>query len=154
MEYQNAKYQLNILTSEQNMFYEKFDSHHKGDSGVDLFNKELQVEPFQIGTIDFNIKCEMINLENACLTSYYLVPRSSISNTPFQLANSIGIIDAGYRGNIMAKIRNIDIKQNTLSSGSYFQIIAPDLKPIKIRIVNQLSESTRNEGFGSTKKNI
>ena len=40
-------------------------------------------------------------------TSYMLVPRSSISKTPLRMANSIGIIDAGYRGEIMAAVDNI-----------------------------------------------
>jgi len=30
--------------------------------------------------------------------SFYIAPRSSISKTPFRLANSIGIIDSGYKG--------------------------------------------------------
>ena len=58
----------------------------------------------------------MINLETNELCSYYLVPRSSISNTPFIMANSIGIIDAGYRGFIKAKIRNCSLQiENTIT---------------------------------------
>ena len=34
--------------------------------------------------------------------SYYLYPRSSISKTPLRMSNSTGIIDAGYRGEIIA----------------------------------------------------
>jgi len=37
-------------------------------------------------------------------SAYYLYPRSSISKTPLRMANSVGIIDSGYRGNIMAKV--------------------------------------------------
>ena len=33
-----------------------------------------------------------------------LVPRSSIANSPFRLANSIGLIDMGYRGSLKAKV--------------------------------------------------
>ena len=47
--------------------------------------------------------------------SYYLYPRSSVSTkTPLRLANSVGIIDSGYRGNIKAVF---DINQ------SYFNIV-------------------------------
>ena len=35
------------------------------------------------------------------------MPRSSISKTPLRLANSIGLIDGGYRGEIMAPCDNI-----------------------------------------------
>uniref|UniRef100_A0A6C0EC81 RNase H type-1 domain-containing protein n=1 Tax=viral metagenome TaxID=1070528 RepID=A0A6C0EC81_9ZZZZ len=160
--FQKVKYQLNILISTDNIkikqFYKKFASHHNGDSGIDLYNDEILVESFSVGTIDFKIKCEMIDIETNEYTSYYLAPRSSIGKTSFQLTNSIGIIDAGYRGNLMAKIRNFNIKNSEiLNEGSFFQIIAPDLKPIKINIKNELSSTSRNDGaFGSTnlKQNI
>jgi dUTP pyrophosphatase len=67
------------------------------------------------------------------------------------LANSIGIIDAGYRGNIKAKVRNFNQSEQVFPLGSYFQIVAPDLKPIMVNIVQEQSETTRNDGgFGST----
>jgi dUTP pyrophosphatase len=156
-EFQKPVYQLNIKLSEENLelynYYNTFSNHHNGDSGIDLFNiSETIVEPFKVGTINFNIMCEMINIETNTLTSYYLVPRSSISNTFFQMANSIGIIDAGYRGEIKAKIRNFNPEApEILKVGKYFQIISPDLKPIKVNIVQELSTTTRdNGGFGST----
>jgi len=93
----------------------------------------------------------MINLKTNKYCSYYLCPRSSIAKNHFQLANSIGIIDAGYRGNLMAKVRCF--KNDSIQGGSYFQIIAPDLKPIKVNIVKSLSSTTRGSGsFGSTNK--
>ena len=148
------KYQLNILATDSvKNHYMQFNQHHLGDSGIDLYHfNDIIVEPFKVGTVDFDIKCEMIDLELDTFSSYYLVPRSSISKTNFQLANSIGVIDAGYRGNIMAKIRNFDpINNSTLSKGTYFQIVAPDLKPIKVKLVNKLSSTSRDDGgFGST----
>ena len=40
---------------------------------------------------------------------YYLYPRSSTgSKTPLRLSNSIGVIDSGYRGNLIACFDNID----------------------------------------------
>lgn len=151
---QQPKYMLNIKTS-NNMtleFYEKFTSHHAGDSGIDLYNfDEIKVSPLSVGTVNFDIQCEMIDMETNCYVSYYLAPRSSISKTDFQLANSMGIIDAGYRGNIMAKIRCFNMNGSVLPSGSFFQIIAPDLKPIKVNVVESLSQTSRNDGgFGST----
>ena len=153
------KYLLNILIKSEDKdiikYYEEFNNHHLGDSGIDLINKNIiYVKQFEIGTIDFEIQCEMINLENNEYTSYYLIPRSSISNTCFQMANSIGLIDAGYRGNIKAKVRNCNFGEvNIPIENSLFQITSPDLKPIKINIVNQLSDTTRNNnGFGSTNK--
>lgn len=157
--FQETKYQLNIKVCSPNPnvreFYEKFSYHHQGDSGIDLYSfNDLCIRPFNVGTIDFEIQCEMIDLTNNTYTSYYLVPRSSISNTDFQLANSIGIIDASYRGNLKAKVRCFNpINASTLPKGSYFQIIAPDMKPIKVCLVESLSDTTRKDGgFGSTNK--
>ena len=154
--FSKVKYQLNILILSddiKNLYTQNNKYHYIGDSGIDLYNNEISVDPFNVETIDFNIKCEMINLETNEFESYYLVPRSSIAKTPFQMANSIGIIDAGYRGNLMAKIRNCTLNRETLRSGSYFQIVSHDLKPIKINIVSELSNTSRdNNGFGSTNK--
>lgn len=162
--FSKPKYQLNIKVCSKNpdvlTFYQNFSSHHLGDSGIDLFNfNHVLVRPFEVGTIDFEIQCEMIDLETNEYCSYYLYPRSSISKTNFQLANSVGIIDAGYRGNIMAKIRCFDSgspsKLIQLNPGSFFQITSPDLKPIKVQIVESLSSTTRNDGgFGSTNTHL
>ena len=153
--FQEAKYVLNIkpCMNDLNIKEKYADCNHLGDSGIDLYTvNELTVDPFKVGTIDFEIQCEMYDLETNSLCSYYLVPRSSIANTDFQLANSIGIIDAGYRGNIKAKIRNFNTSESRINPlSSYFQIIAPDLKPIKVNIVNTLTSTTRGDGgFGST----
>jgi dUTP pyrophosphatase len=93
-----------------------------------------------------NIKLEEYNV------SYYLYPRSSISKTPLRMSNSIGIIDAGYRGNIIAKVDNISNKDYEIKKDTrLFQICDPCLDNIQIKIVDNLSETTRgNAGFGST----
>ena len=154
-----SKYQLNIKLMNEDLhnYYLSFMNHYNGDSGIDLITVDdiINIEPFKIATIDFQIRCEMIDLETNNYSSYYLVPRSSISKTNLMMANSIGIIDAGYRGNIIAKVRNMDINNNeVINKNSYlFQIIAPDLKPIKINIVDELSNTTRDiNNFGSTNK--
>ena len=124
----------------------------------------------------------MIDLTDNTLTSYYLYPRSSLSKTSFQLANSVGIIDAGYRGNLMAKVRHFPDMNDTnnridkyyyatqtssykdlyipklfivgtLNKGCWFQIVSPDMKPIRVNIVDELTTTTRGGcGFGSTTK--
>lgn len=134
--------------------YQTFTSHHEGDAGIDLIvPSDVEVNSFKVGTVDHLIQCEMLNEENKNV-SYYLYPRSSISKTDFMLANSVGIIDAGYRGNIMAKIRNMSTNTSSVKANDkLFQICSPDLKPIKIVIVNELTETSRGDGgFGSTNK--
>jgi len=135
-------------------FYQDFTTHYEGDAGIDLINPyDLAIkEAHPCETLDHLIQCEMVNSYNQ-LVSYYLYPRSSISKTPLLMANSIGIIDAGYRGNIMAKLRNLDNNSPYIikSGEKLFQICAPELKAINVEIVSVLSDSKRGTGgFGST----
>ena len=156
MRFCENKYKLNIKLNDSRIFdyYNKFVNHHAGDSGIDLITVDsLEIFPSEIHTIDFQIQCEMIDLETNNFVSYYLVPRSSISKTSLMMANSIGIIDAGYRGNILAKVRNMNLNDVQIvgRDDCLFQIVAPDLKPIKLSIVDRLSNTTRDSaGFGST----
>ena len=157
--FQGPKYLLKIKVCSDNPvihdFYSKFQYHHLGDCGIDMFHCEpLTVEPLTQSTIDFQIQCEMIDLETRTFASYYLAPRSSIANTGLIMANSIGIMDASYRGNVKAKVHNFHpTKTVEVPSGSIFQIISPDLKPIQVMLTDTLSSTTRNDGgFGSTNK--
>ena len=82
------------------------------------------------------------------------MPRSSIVKTPLRLCNSIGLIDAGYRGEIMAVVDNIKSELYTVEKGQrLFQLVAMDGSPINFQLVDELTETTRGEdGFGSTGK--
>tara|TARA_B100001093_G_scaffold509668_1_gene574151 strand:+ start:15446 stop:15892 length:447 start_codon:yes stop_codon:yes gene_type:complete len=83
---------------------------------------------------------------------YMLVPRSSISKTPLRLANSIGIIDKNYTGNVLVKLDNISDKDFTLEFNQcYFQIVAFDGNLPTYSIVEELHTTRRGSGgFGST----
>jgi dUTP pyrophosphatase len=95
------------------------------------------------------IACE--NTENK---PYLLMPRSSISKTPLRLSNSIGLIDGGYRGEIMAAIDNIKTEDYRVEPGQrLFQLVAMDGAPIHFELVDELSDTSRGSGgFGSTGK--
>lgn len=149
------------------------DKSEKDDSGLDLYVLEdTEISLGETVFIDLGIQCEM--LKNNKNVGYYLYPRSSISKTPLILANSVGIIDAGYRGNIKAAVKYIpddsffkllEKGENpslwagrttpsvyTIKKGTrLFQICSADLSPFKTTLVNSLSSSERGEGgFGST----
>lgn len=120
------------------------------DAGFDLFvPEEYRMTTGSTFFVDFKIKCSAtINGEP---TSYYLYPRSRITKTPLRLANSVGIIDSGYRGHIMAAFDCRDAcKVNKCDR--LVQICAPNLCPIKVVIVEGLNDQTRRGigGFGST----
>ena len=125
----------------------------RGDAGLDLYCPgNLEILPGQTKCIDFKIQCEGLSDSDARNVCYYLYPRSSISKTPFRLANSLGIIDAGYRGNLMAMVDNISKEVQTIQKGTrLFQICGRYLETIHVELVEVLSDSDRgNDGFGST----
>ena len=68
------------------------------------------------------------------------------------MSNSIGLIDGGYRGEIMASCDNIKDFDFTIEEGQrLFQLVAVDSSPISYKVVKKLSETTRGVGgFGST----
>ena len=132
---------------------ERYQNHghfHEGDAGLDLYTlEEVKIEPGETRLIEFGIACQPANGK-----AYFLIPRSSISKTPLRMANSIGLIDGGYRGQIMAAVDNIKSEPYTVESGTrLFQLIFPDCSPISYELSDELSETTRGSGgFGSTGK--
>jgi dUTP pyrophosphatase len=84
--------------------------------------------------------------------SFYLLARSSISNTPLIFKNSVGVMDAGYRGHVKAAFYNLSDEDYIITPlQRLVQICSPDLKQIKFEVVNTLSDTQRGEGgFGST----
>lgn len=129
-------------------YYKNHSTYHEGDAGLDLFCLENIVIPaHKTVAIDLGVQCETD-------TSYYLYPRSSISKTPLRLANSVGIIDKAYRGNIIAMVDNISDNDYIIEEGQrLFQICSPALVPISFKLIDNLSETTRGSGgFGSTGK--
>ena len=130
--------------------YENHGHFHAGDAGLDLYVLEdITIEPGETLPIKLGVACEPDNGK-----AYFLMPRSSISKTPLRLANSIGLIDGGYRGELMAMCDNIKSEPYTAEKGQrLFQIVACDCSPITYELVNELSETTRGSGgFGSTGK--
>ena len=130
--------------------YKDHGHFHQGDAGIDLFIiDKLTVESGQTAIIKSHIACE-----NTDEKPYLLMPRSSISKTPLRQCNSIGLIDAGYRGEIMAAVDNIKEIPFTVEPGQrLFQLVSMDGGPISFEIVSELSKTDRGQdGFGSTGK--
>jgi dUTP pyrophosphatase len=70
------------------------------------------------------------------------------------MANSVGIIDKSYRGELKAPVWSMT-KQSRVEAGErLFQIVLPTLGHIKhVRIVTELPETERGaNGFGSSGK--
>ena len=84
-----------------------------------------------------------------------IFPRSSIRNTELILSNSVGVIDAGYRGELQATFNKLSgFESVAYKVGDRIaQIIIVPHPIIQIVEVDELSESSRGiGGFGSTDK--
>jgi dUTP pyrophosphatase len=70
------------------------------------------------------------------------------------LANHTGIIDSGYRGNLIAAFRCLSNNYTLEKNTRIVQICHPSLCPIKVTLLDdetQLSSTSRGAGgFGST----
>jgi dUTP pyrophosphatase len=157
------KYTLYIQTS-NDLLIEKYSKAiedmknstnvHK-DSGFDLYFPELFESQFNSTSLaDLQVRCAAYCGQNP--TGFYLYPRSSIYKTNFRLANNVGIIDSGYRGNLKVAL---DCRQchrdndstKILPGTRLFQICMPTLEPFEVKLVRELNTTERGEGgHGST----
>lgn len=82
-----------------------------------------------------------------------LFPRSSIGKYGQMLANSVGVIDPGYTGEVMLKFRDVgrgDLYREGEKIGQIMVIPRPYLE---FEVVQELSKTERGSGgFGSTGK--
>jgi dUTP pyrophosphatase len=163
------KYVLRLAIQDpnlQNIYKSHIDNHNSGvlnskfpNSGFDIFIPTTTVFDQNINTkmVGLGLKCEMVlyDTSNIALCSpFYMYPRSSMSKTPLMLANHTGIIDSGYRGELIAALRNLspssyEVVENT----RLLQICLPSLEPFTVEIVEEgeLSTTERGSGgFGST----
>lgn len=123
------------------------------DAGYDLtIIKEVKKLTNNTTLYDTGIKLLIPN-------GYYVevFPRSSLSKSGYMLANSVGIIDQGYTGNILIALTKIDTNKDDfvmpfkccqfiLKKQVYTELIYCD-------DLNKLEKTDRNEGgYGSTDK--
>lgn len=81
-------------------------------------------------------------------------PRSSIRKYDLVLSNSVGVIDAGYRGEIQATFLKTDMTGNSYQIGERIaQIIIMEYPTVVFQEVEELSDSERGTGgHGSSGK--
>lgn len=151
-----------IQDNELREFYQEAVKKHNSNNsqlnfpnaGFDLFSPEYYDLNKDSFCLDTKIICSMTNQQNQYL-SYYLYPRSSIIKTPLRLANSVGIIDSGYRGTIKA-VFDVKSEYNIEKYSRLIQICSPTLAPLVVKIVDNIEDLGVTErgsgGFGSTGK--
>ena len=141
---------IKTFSEDIHSIYNDHNHFHQGDSVLYLFIvKDKIIESGARDRIHLGISCE--NLEQK---PYLLMARSSISKTPLRLSNSVGLIDAGYRGEIMAAVDNIKDYSYTVEKGQrLFQLVSMSGEAVHFTLVDTLSDTSRGDGgFGSTGK--
>ena len=82
-------------------------------------------------------------------------PRSSISKTKQILANHVGVVDSGYRGEIKFRFKKLDWDSGEVYNvgDKVGQLIIIPYPTIELEEVSELSETNRgSNGFGSSGK--
>jgi len=166
-----AKYQEAAQKHNANV---KSDDHP--DAGFDLFvlsklakqvtmmANRFKDDDHEVLRVRHGIRCVMMPPTNTIKTqseAYYLYPRSSLSKTSFRLANSVGIIDSGYRGEIIGMFDRIYMGAMPDNYERMCQICSRNLEPflVDVKLLDSytaediIGETRRGEGgFGSTGK--
>jgi dUTP pyrophosphatase len=120
----------------------------EGDAGMDLTAVDMITDPAE-GIVEyptglsFEIPVGYVGL---------LFPRSSVSNKSVMLANSVGVVDSGYRGPVSLKFRMLATRQVAYEVGDRIgQIVIMPYPKVNFNVVEELSETERGEGgFGSS----
>jgi dUTP pyrophosphatase len=129
------------------------------DAGFDLYAPVSQhFWSSYVNKLDFQVKCSaqiVEGNERIYNTGYYMHPRSSISKTQLRLANSTGIVDSGYRGNLIGMFDCLTPTYSIEKNDRLIQICAPGLMPIFVELTSNIDDlgakTLRGEGgIGST----
>ena len=134
------------------------------DSGFDVYHPLTHHRTQDAGMVynpndairktDFKIKCAMY--DGLKPVGFYMYPRSSLSKTKLRLANSVGIIDSGYRGNLAAMFDVLGREVYMVEKHQRLvQICSGTLAPFKVVVVDTVEELGTDTargvgGFGST----
>ena len=125
---------------------------HTSDAGCDLTVIDFQMRDNGVFLFQTGLA---ISISEGFYTE--IVPRSSIIQTDFTLANSIGIIDPDYRGELMipfrflGKAEDAEVQAKKLLGTRIAQLLIRRLERCTIEECEELDDTTRGtKGFGST----
>ena len=122
---------------------------HATDAGYDLYAASSSVDK------DYNIVYGT-GVAVEIPTGYVglVFPRSSIASKDIMLSNSVGVIDSGYRGEVMAKFKPVTGEFDSYQVGDRIaQLIIIPYPEVTFVEVDELSDSDRGVGgYGSTGK--
>ena len=127
---------------------------HNSDAGLDLTTTSITSEINECGQFILVYHSDIaVEIPDGYVG--LLFPRSSIAKKSIQFTNAVGVIDSGYRGEIMAKVRNTsgDSVPAVYKVGEKFAqlVIVPYVSDITITETTELQDSDRGAGgYGSS----
>jgi dUTP pyrophosphatase len=127
-----------------------------GDAGMDLTCTEVELDASGCYVYKTGLAIEIPEGFMGLI-----FPRSSNAKKSLMLTNSVGVIDSGYRGEIMLKFKpnyqyflqseEVKNQQLYLLGERVGQLIILPHPPIEWKVVDELSDSKRGTGsYGST----
>ena len=125
-------------------------ARHHGDAGLDLrANVAVEVLPGERAMIPTGIAVAIPDGHAGLV-----LPRSGLASTHgLTLANAPGLIDAGYRGEVVVSAVNLDrVEAVKIGRGDRIaQLVVVRIPEVEPRWADELSDSERGDGgFGST----
>ena len=120
-------------------------------AGIDLYcsnENEVEIKPKETVKINTGLK---VQIPEGYFGAVY--PRSSTGvKRKLMLANTIGVIDSDYRGEIMIFFYNYGNQIQVIKHGDRLaQLVIQPYQQFEIEVVDKLDVSDRGEGgFGST----
>lgn len=126
---------------------------HKSDAGFDLTVSRITTELNEVGELIIVYHTDL------CMEipeGYFgaLFSRSSVSRKPLSQTNAVGVVDSGYRGEIVAKFRSTvpAVVPSVYKEGERFaQLVILPVPDIDMVEADTLGDSDRGEaGLGST----
>lgn len=119
-----------------------------GSAAVDLKTlNDVTLRPGEKVKVLTGLSCE---IENGLVG--IIAPRSGLGSKGFVLANTIGVIDSDYRGEIIVALHNTSVLERTFMAGDKIaQMMFLECPQVAHIEVEELNQTSRGEGgFGST----
>ena len=143
---------VNVKKLDSNAVVPTYAKH--GDAGMDL--TAVSKEYDEHGNICYGTA---LAFEIPSGFAGFLFPRSSNTKKDLILGNSVGVIDSGYRGEVVLKFRPVMPLERDIEFGTreyeigdrIGQIVIMPVPQIEFNVVDELSTTDRGVGgFGST----
>lgn len=121
---------------------------HDGDAGLDL----RAVEDYTIAPGESVMVRTGLHVEIPRWHVGLVFPRSGLGSKGITLRNAVGVIDSGYRGEVMCPLWNTTHEPFVVHKGDRVcQLVVMPYCPCSVDEVDALSDSERgNGGYGST----